>query len=178
MQAMMPVLIQDYRSNLHHTLIVFPAIFASLSTYQQGFPQLIPKMCISFVNFSGVFGSCGQSYDVIIDPSTERDRCMNIETLAVLLLIAALAALIARALVGYSLQGCLVAYVLACLGAVGGWVVQSRYFVLDQWLVLPIPNDPAPVAVIGASIGALLISVLGSLLGRPSAQPVRRRYRR
>lgn len=103
---------------------------------------------------------------------------MNIETLGVLLMIAAIAALIARALVGYSLQGCLLAYVLAALGAVAGWVVQARYFVLDQFLVLPIPNDPAPVAVIGASIGALLISILGSLLLRPTAQPVRRRYRR
>ncbi|HEY0734625.1 MAG TPA: hypothetical protein VGD69_06940 [Herpetosiphonaceae bacterium] len=103
---------------------------------------------------------------------------MNIETLGVLLVIAAIAALIARALVGYSLQGCLMAYVLACLGAVGGWVVQQQYFVLDQFLVLPIPNDPAPVAVIGASIGSLLISVLGSLIARPTAQPVRRRYRR
>lgn len=103
---------------------------------------------------------------------------MNIETLGVLLVIAAIAALIARALVGYSLQGCLLAYVLACLGAVGGWVVQQRYFVLDQWLVLPISSEPAPIAVIGGSIGALLISILGSLLLRPTAQPVRRRYRR
>jgi uncharacterized membrane protein YeaQ/YmgE (transglycosylase-associated protein family) len=103
---------------------------------------------------------------------------MNVETLAVLLLIAGIAALIARALVGYSLQGCILAYVLACLGAVGGWVLQSRYFVLDQWLVLPLPSEPAPIAVIGASIGALLVSVLGSLLSRPSAQPLRRRYRR
>lgn len=103
---------------------------------------------------------------------------MNIATLGVLLVIAAIAALLARALAGYSLQGCLMAYVLACLGAVGGWVVQQQYFILDQWLVLPIPNEPTPVAVIGASIGALLISVLGSLLARPTAQPIRRRYRR
>jgi len=103
---------------------------------------------------------------------------MNIETLGVLLIIAAIAALIARALVGYNLQGCLLAYVLAALGAVGGWVVQARYFVLDRFLVLPIPNDSAPVAVIGASLGALLISILGTLLLRPTAQPVRRRYRR
>ncbi len=103
---------------------------------------------------------------------------MNLETLGTLLVIAAIAALIARGLVGYSLSGCLIAYVLACLGAVAGWVIQQQYFGLDQWLVLPIPDDPTPVSVFGGSIGALLISILGSLIARPTPQPRRRRYRR
>lgn len=103
---------------------------------------------------------------------------MNIETLGVLLVIAAIAALLARAFVGYTLQGCLVAYVLACLGAVGGWVIQQQYFVLDQWLVLPLPSAPTPVAVIGGTIGALAISLLSSVVSRPAPQPIRRRYRR
>jgi hypothetical protein len=103
---------------------------------------------------------------------------MNVETFGVLLVIAALAALIARALVGYSLSGCLIAYVLACLGAIGGWVIQRQYIGLDQWLVLPIPGNPTPVSVLGGAIGALLAAVIGSLIGRPAPQPVRRRYRR
>lgn len=103
---------------------------------------------------------------------------MNVETFGVLMVIAAVAALIARTLVGYSLSGCLIAYVLACLGAIGGWVIQGQYFGLDQWLVLPLPNNPVPVSVLGGTIGALLVSVLGSLIARPAPQPARRRYRR
>jgi hypothetical protein len=103
---------------------------------------------------------------------------MNVETFGVLLVIAAIAALIARALAGYSLSGCLVAYVLACLGAIGGWILQRQYIGLDQWLVLPIPNDPTPVSVLGGSIGALLVAVIGSLIARPGPQPARRRSRR
>jgi uncharacterized membrane protein YeaQ/YmgE (transglycosylase-associated protein family) len=103
---------------------------------------------------------------------------MNLETLGVLMLIAAIAAIIARALVGYSLSGCLITYVLACLGAIGGWVIQRQYIGLDQWLVLPLPDRQTPVSVLGGSIGALLVAVVGSLLSRPAPQPVRRRYRR
>jgi|GEM_PF-6595205 len=103
---------------------------------------------------------------------------MNLETLAVLLVIGVLAAILGRLLAGFSLSGCLVTYILACLGAVAGWVVQQQVFGPDNLLTLPLPDRPTSVSVVGASIGAFLLAFIGGLLSRPVARPSRSRYRR
>lgn len=100
---------------------------------------------------------------------------MNLETLVAVFLIGAIAAIIGRAVAGYSLAGCLTAYVAACLGGVGGWFVQQRYFGLDNLLVLPITSFDAPVSVVGMSMGALLLAFIAGLLGRPTYRPRARR---
>lgn len=103
---------------------------------------------------------------------------MNIETLVVLLVIALIAALIGRAVARYSLSGCLTAYVAACLGAVGGWWVQQQYFWPDRFLMIPLTGAPAPVSIIGASAGALLLAFIAGLIGRPAMPRRRARYPR
>lgn len=102
---------------------------------------------------------------------------MNIETLLALLLIAFIAAIIGRSVAGYTLAGCLSTYVVACLGAIAGWVVQTRYFVPDNLLVLPANITRTPVSIIGASVGALLLAFIAGLIGRPTL-PRRQRYPR
>lgn len=94
-------------------------------------------------------------------------QSMNIETLIVILGIAVVAALVSRALAGYNLAGCLITYLLACLGGVAGWLVQTQVFAPDNLVSLPLPAQGTPVSVIGASIGALTLAFVGSLLGRP-----------
>jgi uncharacterized membrane protein YdjX (TVP38/TMEM64 family) len=103
---------------------------------------------------------------------------MNIETLLVLLVLAAIVTLLVRAVSGIHLVGCLVSYVLACLGAVGGWIVQQRYFAPDQLLAVPWNGRQITVSVLGAAIGALLVSFLGRGIGQPLRSPARRRRRR
>ena len=103
---------------------------------------------------------------------------MNVETLGTVLLIAGIAAFLVRILTGFTLAGCLVSYVLACLGAVTGWWVQDRFFVPDQWVVLPLSGDPVAVSVIGATIGALIFAYFGGLFARPRPVPRRTRLRR
>lgn len=95
-----------------------------------------------------------------------------------MLAIAGIAALIGRAVAGYSLSGCLVNYVLACFGAIGGWVAQMQLGLADNLLTLPWPQPSPPISVLGASIGAMLLAFIGGLLGRPVARPRRTRYRR
>jgi hypothetical protein len=101
---------------------------------------------------------------------------MDIVTLGVLLAIALAAAVIGRALGGYTLSGCLITYLLACLGAIGGWVIQQLFFWPDRLLTLPVSGASTSVSIIGASAGALLLAFLGGLLGRPV--PPRRPRRR
>lgn len=99
---------------------------------------------------------------------------MDIATLAVILIIAAIAALVGRAFSGYTLSGCLVTYVAACLGAVGGWYVQRSYLVPDQLLAFPLGSSSVRVSVVGAAVGALLLAVFVGLLGRPRMRSRRR----
>lgn len=101
---------------------------------------------------------------------------MNIETLLVLLVIALIAAVLGRAVAGYSLAGCLTAYVVACLGAVGGWWVQQRYFVQDRLITVPLGAEPVAVSIVGAAVGAVLLGFIAGLIGRPTVP--RRRARR
>jgi hypothetical protein len=103
---------------------------------------------------------------------------MNLQELAVLLLIASVAAIIGRALAGYSLSGCLISFILSSLGAVGGWLIQGLLRLPDGLARLPWLAEPRPVSVIGASVGALLLAFIGGLLGRPVQRPSRTRYRR
>ncbi len=100
---------------------------------------------------------------------------MDVTTLLVLLAIAAIAGVLSRLLAGYSLAGCLVTYVVACLGAVGGWVLQQQLFGPDSLINVPFGGTQRPVSIIGASIGALLLAFITSLLSRPTAPRRRRR---
>jgi hypothetical protein len=102
---------------------------------------------------------------------------MTIETLLVLFAIASVVALLVRLLSGVHLTGYLVSLVLACLGAVGGWWVQHQYLVPDALLTIPWGGRQVPVSVIGASVGALLLALLGRGWGQPLRQPSRRRRR-
>jgi len=99
---------------------------------------------------------------------------MEIATLAVILIIAAIAALVGRAFSGYTFSGCLVTYVAACLGAVGGWYVQRTYLVSDELLAVPWGNGTVRISVVGAAAGALLLAVFVGLLGRPRVRSRRR----
>lgn len=102
---------------------------------------------------------------------------MTIETLVVLFIIAAVVALLVRMLSGIHLTGCLVSFVLACLGAVGGWWVQQQYLIPDALLMVPWGGRQVPVSVIGAAVGALLLALLGRGWGQPLRSPSRRRRR-
>lgn len=103
---------------------------------------------------------------------------MTIQELSVILAVAGLASLIGRTLAGYSLAGCLITYVLACLGAVAGWYVQINWLHLpDRLVTLPLISDPQRISIIGAFIGALLLAFFGSLLSRRVPRP-RSRQRR
>lgn len=97
---------------------------------------------------------------------------MGLQELAVLLLIAIVAAIVGRALAGYSLAGCLISFILASLGAVAGWLIQGLLRLPDNLVLLPWVVEPRPVSAIGAVIGALLLAFIGGLLGRP-VQPRR-----
>ena len=101
---------------------------------------------------------------------------MNIETLAVILLIAGITTIVGRALGGFNLPGCLITYVLSVLGGVAGWLVQTQLFGADNLVTLPLAGPPVQVSVIGATVGTLLLAFIGSLLGRP-VQPRRPRSR-
>ncbi len=102
---------------------------------------------------------------------------MTIEMLFVLFAVAGIVALLVRLLSGVHLTGCLVSLVLACLGAVGGWWVQQQYLVPDALLTIPWGGRQVSVSVIGASVGALLLALLGRGWGQPLRQSSRRRRR-
>ena len=98
---------------------------------------------------------------------------MNIETLATILVVAAVVAVLARIINGFTLAGLLASYLLACLGAVGGWVAQQRLG-LPPLYTFPFPGDGMPVPVVWPALAALLLALLGGRLWQP-ARPARRR---
>lgn len=100
---------------------------------------------------------------------------MTIETLGALLVVAGIVALLVRVASGIHLAGCLISLVLACLGAVGGWWVQQEYLVPDALLQIPLNGRQVSVSVIGAIVGALVLTLLGRGWGQPLRQPTRRR---
>jgi hypothetical protein len=106
---------------------------------------------------------------------TSTKTFMTIETLLVLLVIALVAAILGRA-PSYSLPGCLVSYVLACLGAVGGWIAQQRFFGPEPLVVIPWFSQQPAVSIVGASLGALVLALLSRWIGR-RVQPLPRRRR-
>ena len=114
-------------------------------------------------------------YDAIIDPTLRAVPRMNVETLATILIVAAAAALLTRLLNGFTLAGLLVSYLLACLGAIGGWFAQQR-LPLPPLYTIPFPGDRAAVPVVWPALGALLVALLGGRLWRPARRP--RRFRR
>ncbi len=98
---------------------------------------------------------------------------MNIETLATILVVAAVVAVLARIINGFTLAGLLASYLLACLGAIGGWVAQQRLG-LPPLYTFPFPGDGMPVPVVWPALAALLLALLGGRLWQP-ARPARRR---
>lgn len=103
---------------------------------------------------------------------------MNLQELAVLLLIGLAASIVGRALAGYNLSGCLINYILASLGSIAGWLIQNLLGMPDLLVRLPWVAEPRPVSVIGATIGALVLAFIGGLLGRPVERARRSRSRR
>ena len=100
---------------------------------------------------------------------------MNIQTLATILVISAVAALLARVLNGFTLAGLLASFLLACLGAIGGWFAQRR-FGLPPLYAFPFPGDGTPVPVVWPGLAALLAAFASGRLWRPARS--RRRIRR
>jgi hypothetical protein len=100
---------------------------------------------------------------------------MNIETLLTILGISVIAALISRVIGGWTLAGFLSSFLLACLGAVGGWFAQ-RQLGLPDIFTFAFPTDGIAVPVVWPGLGALLAALVGSTLWRPS-RPQRRRRR-
>lgn len=100
---------------------------------------------------------------------------MNIETLAVILAIALVAAIIAQILRGWSLPALIVSYLLACFGAVGGWFAQQRLG-LPPLYSIALGADSVPVAVVWPALAALVLALLGAGMRR-RRPPVRRRAR-
>lgn len=97
---------------------------------------------------------------------------MNIETLAVMLAIAFVAAIIARFVGGWSVGGLLVSFLLGCFGAVGGWYAQGQLGLPALYSVV-MPGDNVPVAVVWPSLAATVLALLGAALTRRSV-PIRR----
>lgn len=100
---------------------------------------------------------------------------MNIETLAVMLAIALVAAIIAQVLRGWSLAGLIVSLLLACFGAVGGWFAQQRLG-LPPLYSMAVPGGNVPVAIVWPVLAALVLALLGARMRRRRT-PVRRRAR-
>ncbi len=100
---------------------------------------------------------------------------VEVETLITLLAIAALAALLARALGGFTLAGLLATYLLACLGAVGGWIAEQRLG-LPPIYAMPLPGG-ASAPIVWPGLAALVVALLSARLWRPARRPVRRSRR-
>ncbi len=96
----------------------------------------------------------------------------EVETLLTLLVVAAVAAVVARLVSGFTLAGFLATYLLACLGAVGGWLAAQRLG-LPALYAVPFPRDNTPVPIVWPGLAALLVGLLGGRLWRPS-RPARR----
>src|SRR5215212_6583963 len=101
---------------------------------------------------------------------------MDIETLLTILVISVIATCISRIIGGWTIAGILASFLLACLGAIGGWIAQQRLG-LPALYSISFPSDHELVPVIWPALGALLAGLVGSLFGRP-VRPQRRARRR
>ena len=91
----------------------------------------------------------------------------EVETLLTLLIVAAVAAVVARLVSGFTLAGFLATYLLACLGAIGGWLAERRLG-LPALYAVPFPGANTPVPIVWPGLAALLAGLLGGRLWRPS----------
>lgn len=99
----------------------------------------------------------------------------EVETLLTLLVVAGLATIVARLLGGFTLAGLLATFLLAALGAVGGWVAEQRLN-LPAVYAFPFPGDKSPIPVVWPGLAALVVGLLSGRLWRPMR--ARRRMRR
>jgi uncharacterized membrane protein YeaQ/YmgE (transglycosylase-associated protein family) len=86
---------------------------------------------------------------------------MNLWSLLVLLVIAAICGGLGQALAGYSFGGCLASIIVGFAGAwVGTWI--AGQFNLPTLFVISVNGEPFPVvwAVIGSAVVAIVLGVL------------------
>jgi hypothetical protein len=102
---------------------------------------------------------------------------MNIETLVTILVISAIAASISRIFGGWTLAGLLASFLFACLGAVGGWVVQHQLG-LPELYSISFPSQGVLVPVVWPGLAALVAAMVASFLWRPGRPQRRTRTRR
>ncbi len=86
---------------------------------------------------------------------------MSLIGFLLLLLVAAIAGAVGRALVGFSRGGCLASIFLGFVGAYVGWWL-ARQFDLPTIFVVNIDGQPFPLvwAIVGAALFAALLSLL------------------
>lgn len=100
---------------------------------------------------------------------------MNIETLLIILAISLIAACVSRIVGGWTLAGLLSSFLLACLGAVGGWYAQGQLG-LPELFSISFPTDGIAVPVVWPSLAALVAALVASRIWQPRRpQPHRRR---
>jgi hypothetical protein len=90
---------------------------------------------------------------------------VEVETVITLLVVALIATLLVRVLSGLTLAGLLTTYIVAALGAIGGWIARQRLG-LPELYALQLPGG-ASVAIIWPALGALVAALLSSRLWRP-----------
>lgn len=90
---------------------------------------------------------------------------MNIETLLTILGVSLVVTIVSRVIAGWTLAGLLTSFVLACLGAVGGWVAQHQLG-LPPLFSISFPADGVLVPVVWPSLAALVVGIVGSFLSR------------
>lgn len=100
---------------------------------------------------------------------------MNIPTFATMVVLALVVTTIVRFFAGWTLAGWLLTFVLALLGAVGGWYAEQQ-LALPSFFALTLPNNQGVVSVVWAILGAISLTVLGALIARPGRSAPPRRY--
>lgn len=100
---------------------------------------------------------------------------MNIETLLTILAISLVAACVSRIVGGWTFAGLLASFLLACLGAIGGWVAQQQLGLPDLYSIA-FPTDGVLVPIVWPGLAALVAALIASRIVRPiRSQPRRRR---
>jgi len=92
---------------------------------------------------------------------------MDLVSLLILLVIAALCGAVGQALAGYSLGGCLVSVFVGFIGAfIGMWL--ARQFGLPEPLAVEVGGQTFPIlwSVLGGAVFAFLVGLLNRLSAR------------